>query len=155
MAKEIMRRRAADNRYLHKDFHGALSVGLDYLRDQYGEQAVRDYLRQFARRFYAPLTEQLKQRGLPALKEHFESVYRDEEGDVRFTLNDDELIVDVAACPAVMHMRASGYAVSPLFHETSATVNRAICEETDFDAELCDYDEETGRARQRFFRRTT
>ena len=54
MAREVVRRTAQDNRYLHKDFHGALSVGLEYVEHHFGEEAVRDYLRQFARAFYAP-----------------------------------------------------------------------------------------------------
>jgi hypothetical protein len=52
-------------------------------------------------------------------------------------------------------MRAQGYAVSPLFHETVATVGRTICENTPFDVELTRYDAETGRYAQRFFRRAS
>jgi hypothetical protein len=153
MAKEIMRRKAADNKYLHRDFHGALSVGLMYLQRHYGPDAVREYLRQFAISFYAPLTEAIRQRGLAAARDHFEHVYAEEGGQATFSLTDDELIIDVAACPAVTHMRANGYPVSEMFDETTRTVNRAICEGTPFDAELLDYDPQTGRGRQRFFRR--
>ena len=63
MPKEVMRRNAKDNKYLHKDFHGALSVGLDYVKNNYGEEAVREYLRQFAEAFYSPLKEDLIRRG--------------------------------------------------------------------------------------------
>ena len=41
MAKEVMRRQASDNPYLHRDFHGALSAGIEYLDRHYGEDAVR------------------------------------------------------------------------------------------------------------------
>ena len=44
MTKQTMHRTAGDNAYLHQDFHGALSVGIDYVHDHYGEQAVRDYI---------------------------------------------------------------------------------------------------------------
>jgi hypothetical protein len=151
--KEIIHRTARDNEYLHKDFHGALSVGLEYLETNYGQQAVRDYLRQFGRRFYAPLTADLKQRGLAALEEHFTRLYETEGGRVEVTSSDDELQIAVEACPAVTHMREQGYPVSPLFHETTRTVNEAICEGTPYAAELLDYDDQTGRAVQRFFRR--
>ena len=153
MPKEVIQRKASDNKYLHKDFHGALSVGLDYLRKNYGDEAVRDYLRQFAKRFYAPLIESLNQRGLIALKEHFEKVYEDEAADARFSMSEDELRIEVQACPAVTHMREHGYKVAPLFHETTQTVNEAICEGTPFAAELSGYDEQTGRGTQRFIRR--
>lgn len=153
MAKEVMRRKASDNEYLHKDFHGALSVGLDYLREQFGEDSVREYLREFARDFYAPLTNDLKQRGLVALKEYFEKLYKIEGGEISITCSKDELVLKVQACPAVMHIRKNNYKVSPIFYETTKTVNEMICENTPFAAELVEYDQQTGRSVQRFYRR--
>ena len=117
MPREIMHREAADNEYLHPDFHGALSVGIEYLHEKYGEQAVRQYLWQFARTFYAPLTEALKTRGLAALAEHFRTIYELEGGAARFSLSEDELRIEVDACPAVKHMRQRGYPVARLFRE--------------------------------------
>jgi len=153
MVKEIMRRTAADNQYLHKDFHGALSIGIEYLDKHFGAEAVREYLGQFAAKFYAPLSEALRGRGLIALEEHFERIYRIEEGNIDTTLSDDELIVRVEACPAVMHMRNRQYPVARLFYETTKTVNEAICRDTPFAAELVEYDDQTGRSIQRFYRR--
>ena len=153
MAKQVMRRRASDNEYLHKDFHGALSVAIEYIHERYGEQAVRDYLWQFARSYYAPLTVEVNRRGLAALAEHFRRVYEIEGGEVNVSLSEDELVLKVRECPAVMHMRRRGYPVARLFRETIATVNRAICHGTPFEAELSEYDERTGRSVQRFYRR--
>jgi hypothetical protein len=152
MAKQVMRRTAGDNEYLHRDFHGALSAGIEYLHENYGEEAVREYLWQFARAFYSPLTDALRRRGLAALEEHFRKVYELEGGEVRFALSEDELRIEVEACPAVRHMRERGYPVARLFRETTATVNRAICHDTPFAAELLEYDEQTGRSVQRFHR---
>jgi hypothetical protein len=153
MAREFVRRTGREGPYLHKDFHGALSVGLEYLDEHFGEEAVRDFLRQFAAAFYAPLTADLKRRGLVALKEHFARVYEEEGGAVQITLTGDELCIEVAACPAVSHMRERGYPVARLFHETTKTVNETICEGTPYAAELVQYDERTGRSIQRFRRR--
>ena len=153
MTKETITRRAADNEYLHKDFHGALSVGLEYLEDNYGEQAVREFLHRFAARFHAPLTEAINRRGLIALREYFAKLYEVEGGDVGITLSEDELLVEVDACPAVTHMREHGYTVARSFSETTRTVNEAICESTPFVARLLEYDDETGRGIQRFCRR--
>ena len=153
MAREVVKKTARDSRYLHKDFHGALSVGLEYLESRYGEQCVREYLRQFAAAFYAPLTADLNRRGLVALKEHFARVYEEEGGRVNITLSEDELRVEVEACPAVTHMRKRGYPVARLFQETTRTVNETICEGTPYAAELLAYDDRTGRSLQRFSRR--
>ncbi len=153
MTKEIIRRNAADNVYLHKDFHGALSTGLTYLEQRYGAEAVRDYLRQFARAFYAGLTRAIIERGLIALREHLERIYALEGGQISITCSDDELLLQVEACPAVRHMREHGYAVAPLFYETSRTVFASICEGTPVTVEWLRYDEESGRSAARFFRR--
>lgn len=154
MTKEVMDRRASDNEYLHKDFHGGLSAGIEYLHTNYGRQAVRDYLRQFALAYYSPLKKSLDERGLVAIKEHYEKIYDIEGGKIEITLCDDELILKVDACPAVMHMRENGYSVAELFHETTKTVNEAICQGSEFDFELVEYDPETGRSVQRFYRRS-
>lgn len=149
---ETMHQTAADNEYLHKDFHGALSCAIDYLDEHFGEQAVRDYLRDFARRYYAPLREQVAKRGMDALQEHFEALYQLEGGTVHFENTGDRLVIRVDACPAVARMRARGYPVARLFHETTASVNAAICEGAGIRAELAEYDPETGRSVQAFIR---
>ena len=153
MAAQVMSRKAADNEYLHKDFHGALSAGIEYLHTQYGPEAVRDYLREFTRAYYAPLKSAIRQRGLSALKTHFEKLYTREGARFRMRLTRDELVLTVATCPAVAHMKRQGYPVARLFFETTRTVNEALCEGTPFQAELAEYDPETGRSVQRFFRR--
>ena len=155
MAKEVMRRKASDNVYLHKDFHGGLSGGIEYLHQHFGEEAVREYLREFTRAFYAPLIDQINQRGLVALKERLEEIYALEGGQIRVSFCEDELILQVEACPAVTHMRERGYPVARLFVETTKTVNEALCEGTPFGAELLEYDEQSGRSVQRFYRRAS
>ncbi len=150
----MMERKGSDNIYLHKDFHGALSAAIEYLHRNYGDEAVRDYLRRFTAVFYAPLISDIKRRGLIALKEHFERVYAAEGAPVRIVCSNDELVIDLEACPAVTHMRKQGYPVAALFHETTRTVNEALCDDTPFSAELVEYDPKTGRSIQRFVRRT-
>jgi len=153
MARQVMRRRASDNVYLHRDFHGALSAAIQYLEDRFGEEAVRQYLRAFAGAYYAPLKEALRSRGLVALEEHFRKVYEAEGGEVECRLREEELLITTRSCPAVTHMRARGYPVARLFHETIRTVNEALCEGTPFAAELLRYDARTGAAVMRFRRR--
>jgi len=148
-----MRRKAADNVYLHKDFHGALNQALIYIEEHFGADAVREYLHQFARQFYSPLTKRLQERGLKALKEYFAAIYELEGAECRIELGADELVLTVPRCPAVSHIRRMGLPVSPLFVETTRTVNEAICDGTPYRAELLEYDPETGRSAIRFSRR--
>ena len=152
MSKQVMDRRASDNEYLHKDFHAALSAGIGYLHSHYGPQAVRDYLGQFTRAFYAPLREKLQREGLSALKEHFERIYEIEGGQIEIEFSEEQMILRVQSCPAVTHMRKEGQAVADLFEETTKTVNEALCEGSEFCAELVEYDRQSGRSVQRFSR---
>ena len=153
MPREVMKRSASDNEYLHRDFHGALSAGIDYLDDRYGANAVREYLRGFAVRFYAPTIEALRERGLPALREHFERIYAIEGASPIIRMTEDQLVIEVDHCPAVRHMRARGYAVARMWVETIRAVNEGLVEGTDFAAKLVEYDAETGASVQRFVRR--
>jgi len=153
MAREVMTRRASDNVYLHKDFHGALSAGIEYLDRRYGEESVREYLRAFTRAFYSPLIQRVKTEGLKALAEHFEKIYEIEGAEAGIKLEGDTLTVSVPSCPAITHMRKHGYPVARLFHETTRTVNETLCEGTPYRAELVEYDYETGGSIQRFSRR--
>ena len=50
-------------------------------------------------------------------------------------------------------MRKNGYPVARLFHETTKTVNETFCEGTPYAFELVEYDMQTGRSVQRFYRR--
>jgi len=153
MPKEVMDRRASDNEYLHKDFHGALSSALIYLEERFGPDAVREYLREFARKYYAPLREDIAERGLEAVANRLRRVYADEGADVCIDLTREGLIVEVEACPAVTHMRKHGYEVAPMWRETIRSVNEGICEGSAYDYELLEYCEETGASRGRFFPR--
>lgn len=147
-----MQRNAADNEYLHKDFHGALSGGLDYLKENYGPDAVIEYLQEFTDNYFGPLKEKLRSEGLMAVKDHFEKIYQIERGQADFELSDDELLITVAQCPAVMHMRSQNYQISDMWVETTRTVNERLCEGSDYSFDLEKYDPQTGASVQRFYR---
>ena len=55
MPKKIMRRKSSDNPYLHKDFHIALNYSIDYLHNNMGREAVKEYFTQFANAYYSPI----------------------------------------------------------------------------------------------------
>jgi hypothetical protein len=153
MPREIMRRKAADNEYLHKDFHGAMSCGIQYLQDTFGPEAVIEYLQQFTDAYHAPLKQRLMHEGLSALAEYTRDIYETEGGDIEIDLGEDEMVLRVAACPAVMHMKEHGYRIADMWVETTRTVNERLCDGTPYASELLEYDEQTGRSIQRFYRR--
>jgi len=149
----IMRRKASDNKYLHKDFHGALSCGMEYLRRRYGKKAVYDYLKKFAKTYYAPLRRKIKKRGFSALKEYFQKIYKEESGIVKFKTTETQLMISVKKCPAICHMKAKGYQISPLFCETTRIMNEEICRGTPIKAVLAYFSAAEGKCTQIFSRR--
>ncbi len=153
MPKQTMTRKSSDNPYLHKDFHILLNHGIDYLHKNIGEEAVREYLTQFASAYYSPFKRDIKNKGLLAIKEHYERIYEIEGALFDINFSQDELIIHLQASPAVMHIKAKGHPVSELYRETVATVIKTICQDTTYDSEMLEYHEDNGAYRIRFFRR--
>ncbi|MCA1809144.1 MAG: hypothetical protein ABR497_00290 [Kiritimatiellia bacterium] len=153
MPRETITRRAADNVYLHRDFHCALNEALDYLDANYGAAAVREYLRRFAASYHAPLTAAICRRGLPALREYLEEIYRIEGGRMKLAGDADQLRLEVLECPAVVHIRRQGRQPCARFVETVRTVYATICTGTPFVFTLLDYDPATGAGVRLFKRR--
>lgn len=153
MTREKLDCKASDNVYLHKDFHCALNESLEYLRVNFGETAACDYLRRFAEAYHAPLKAELCRRGLAALREYFENIYRIEGGQAFLSGDEDELTIQVEQCPAVEHIRRHGQQPSVLYPETTRIVNQTICRDTPYAFEMRNYNPLTGATKMRFYRR--
>jgi hypothetical protein len=153
MTVESVTFRSAGTPYVPKFFHAEFNAQIDYLQQQFGDDAVRRYLRQFVRAYHAPLIEEIRVHGLSALKNHWERIYRLEGTPVEFDLTEDELLIRITTCPAIGYLREGGIAPAALYLETTKTVNEALVEGTPFAASVLDHDAETGRSIQRFYRR--
>lgn len=134
---------------VHKDFHGALSYAFEFLEAQYGEDGLRDFLTRLADTVYAPVVQDLRDRGLPALEAHWRHIMDLEEAEYTLEMESDTLVLDVLQCPAVSHMRTHNYRVSEHFCEHTRIVNDAICRRAGYEATV-EYDQEKGRCVQRF-----
>lgn len=136
---------------VHKDFHGALSYGIQFLVERHGLDGLRRYLNGLADSVYAPLVKQLRAEGLPALRRHWQEIFTLEGG--RFDLHDegDTLVLEVHECPAITHMKKHGYAIAPHFCEHTRLLNEAICSRAGYACSV-DYDQEAGRCVQRFWK---
>lgn len=136
---------------VHKDFHGALSYGLQFVEDHYGPEGLRSFLSGLAHTVYRALVEDLRTRGLPALEDHWRTVFDLEQGDYEMRIDEDALVLTVQRCPAVSHMNECGYAVADHFCEHTRVVNEAVCQAAGYAATV-EYDQAAGRCVQRFRR---
>lgn len=149
---EIMDRKASQNEYFHRDFHSSLNMGVDYLAKTYGLDELYAYLRQYTKNVYAKRIEAIKQGGLAVLKEMIENTYRLEHAEdaLKATLNGGKLDVEIAYCPGVKHLKATGRTVSDQYVETTKTVMQTIADETGLTFRFDSYDPETGAAKYGF-----
>ena len=144
--KLFIERKAADNKYLHRDFFVTGDIGIAYVGEIYGDEAVKEYLEQYAKSYYKLLAEEVKKNGLVTLKEYFENVYEKEEWSEYVTteLTADTLTVSVEKCPAVTYMKSVGHTPSKWYKETVYTVYKTLASMSRLAFEIEYYDEKDG-----------
>ncbi len=155
MEKLFIDRKAADNKYLHKDFHVTADNGITYVGENYGDEAVIEYLTQYAKSFYKLLVEKFNKIGLKALEENFVNVYAKEEWSehLKTQITDDELKIMVDKCPAVIYMKSIGHTPSKWYKETTYTTYKVLADMCNLDFVVKYYNEEDGSTEFVFSRR--
>ncbi len=137
---------------VHKDFHGALSYGLQFIEDNYGADGLHDFLAGLADTVYRPLVSDLRARGLVALRDYWQRVFELEGGDAQVDLESEALVLTVQRCPAISHMQEHNYAIARHFCEHTRIVNEAVCAAAGYVATV-EYVQDAGRCVQRFAKR--
>lgn len=147
---KTMERKASDNKYLHRDFHVALNLMLNYILDNFGEEALKEYLEQYSRAFHKLLNHKLKRGDKELLADYFREKYRKEEWPVRVSVSESAVGIEQEACPGMAAVSAGGEKPCSLYVETYNTVYKTLCEGTPFEYSLDYFDSDTGACRQRF-----
>lgn len=147
MDKLFIKRSAADNKYLHRDFHESSDTGISYVGQKYGDQAVVEYLTRYSKAFYVPLVARVKENGLIELEKYFIDIFEKEEFIEYLRLNRTEkkLTVKIEKCPAVTAMKSLGHTPSKWYKETTYTVYGVLAESCGYDFEVAYYNEEDGK----------
>ena len=111
------------------DFFFAVNATFRHILDNYGEEALHRYWQEMGCEHYRFVTEAMRERGLQALKEHWEALFPDEPGsEVAVELAEDKLTLDVKVCPAILHLRNHGREVFPVYCDHCTHVSRGMCE---------------------------
>ncbi len=150
---KTIERKASDNKYLHKDFHIALNLLMSYLYDNFGKDALINYLKQYSQAYYKPLNQKLKSGDREVLVAYFKDIYKKEEWPVRVISHENSVEITQDACPAISHIVGKGGKPCPYYRETYSTVYTTICENTPFEYVLEYFNEETGACKQIFYRK--
>ena len=154
MEKLHIERKASDNKYLHKDFHVSADIGIIYVGENYGDDAVKEYLTQYTKSFYKLLAVEVKNKGLIALKENFESVYAKEEWSehIHIDLTEKELKIFIDKCPAITFMKSIGHIPSKWYKETTYTVYAVLAEMCELKFVVNYYNEQDGSTEFKFIK---
>lgn len=148
MARYIMDRRAGDNKYLHRDFHKTADCGLKYVGDVYGDDGVLEYITDYTLSFYKPLIQDMKDRGVVALKENLEKIYLAEEAldALNLEIKNETLYVEIKYCPALAYFKSENYTPCKWYYHTNTTIYDIIARGSGYNFNLISYDEVTGKA---------
>lgn len=148
----IMDRRAADNEYFHKDFHSSMNMGIHYLGEKYGEDAVKEYLTVFTENAYKNLLDEIKSEGVLKIAEKIKDTYTKEKAEDAASVEykNGELSVNVFYCPAVKHLTSTGREVSPWYKYTTETVMQRLAKAAGKEFKMHSYDEKSGAAKYSF-----
>ena len=148
MGKEklFIERKAADNKYLHRDFFVTGDIGIAYVGETYGDVAVKEYLQQYAQSYYKLLAQEACVRGLQSIKEYFENIYKKEEWleYVSIDLSEETLTITIDKCPAVMYMKSVGHTPCKWYKETVYTTYRTLADMCGLIFEVEYYSEDNG-----------
>ena len=141
-------------KYLHRDFHLIGDHALRYCGEVYGDGAVTEFLDGYAKAFFSPRIEAMKTGGISAVEAWLTELYEIEEASelLKTTLSADTLYVTVEKSPVIEYMRGLGKAPSKYYVEETRTVYKSIAKAAGFGFTLDEYDEETGRAKYRFYK---
>ena len=148
----IMDRKASENEYFHRDFHSSMNMGIHYVGENYGMEAVREYLTRYTNNVYSKVIEDVKVRGLQAIADKIQDTYAKEKASDALVLDmtDDTLNVSILYCPAVKHLHSTGRVVTKWYRYTTEIVMEVLAAAAGYQFTMESYDEETGAAKYSF-----
>ncbi len=149
---KIMDKKAGDNEYFHPDFHSSMNMGIHYLGENYGEDAVNEYLTRYTKNVYQRDIANIKANGLSAIEQKILDTYKKEKAEdaVNTSVENGKLTVEVHYCPAVKHLKSTGRVVSEWYQYTTETVMQVLANESGYRFKMEAYDAENGSARYSF-----
>lgn len=131
---EVTRMKREGKKYLHRDFHLLGDNALKYCADNYGGEAVVDFVWRFAQVYFAPQIDDAKARGLVALKEWIEKIYTVEEAPevLHAELTDGQLTVTIDKSPVIEFMHSLNQEPSECYIEQTRTLYAAVADACGF-----------------------
>lgn len=133
------------------DFYFAINATFRFLLDRFGVEGLRRYWTDLGKQYYAPVSAAWQQHALPGVAAYWREFFAAEPGaDVQVREDGEQVIVEVAVCPAFRHLRAHQRQIVPCFCQQCFFVNEAIAAPAGFTVRVAGGN---GRCRQTFLPR--
>lgn len=132
--------RYASGGELHRDFHASILDGANYVRDNFGEEALREVVFETGTKVYRTIHEKLVAGDKSELLAWWR-YYMDREG-AAYTLEEtaDGAVLTVKDCPALRHLENRGIDGGKGLCSLTRVLNEAFCSGSPYEILL----EETG-----------
>ena len=132
--------RYASGGELHRDFHASILDGANYVRDNYGEEALREVLFETGTKVYKTMHEKLVAGDKSELLAWWR-YYMDREGaDYSLEETADGAVLTVRECPALKHLENRKIGGGKGLCVATRILNEALCSGSSYELVL----EETG-----------
>ena len=132
--------RYASGGELHRDFHASILDGVNYVRDNYGDGALREVLFETGTKVYKTLHEKLV-AGDPSELIAWWRYYMDREGaDYTLEETDGGAVLTVRDCPALKHLENRKIEGGKMLCTATRILNEAFCSNSPYEIIL----DETG-----------
>jgi len=119
------------------DFYFAVNATFRFLWQRFGAEGLRRYWTDLGTQYYAPVAESWKQGGLPAIAAYWRAFFAAEPGaEVQVHESGEAVVVEVAVCPAIKHLRAHQREIVPCFCQHCYFLNEAIAAPAGFTARV-------------------
>lgn len=119
---------------LHKDFHGATLMSVNYIVKNYGIEALREIVLNTGTKVYREINQRLKagdSSELIGFKEYF---LEREGGKFTMTKHDNGLFeLVVTECPMEKHLKSLAMEINDNFYLLNKFLNEALCHDTPYE----------------------
>lgn len=124
----------------HKDFHIILNDLIKIVRNNFGDEFLKNFLKNRAKYIYKPLIKRIKNNGFIELNNHLKKIFTAEGGKFDLEYTDNRIDFKVCKCPALDHLSKNNIQIDNDFCLCSTSIiNKAIAEECNYNFSL-EYD---------------
>jgi hypothetical protein len=131
------------------DFYFVVNSTARHIHDEYGMDVLIDYWRSLGREYYGERAALWRDGGLQAIANDWQQYFLHEPGaEVRTTVAEDAVELDIQVCPAIKHLRASSREIVPFFCDHCDHTCGSMAEQAGYGFERTGG---MGSCRQRFY----